>query len=351
MDFDNYINLSPYSLSKKDKQEVMLEVLNPLHQQHLEKCVEYNRITKVLFDGRKKISSLEELPFLPVSLFKTHALKSIDEKEIYKVLTSSGTTADVPSKIFLDSETAKLQSLALSKIMTQVLGKSRLPMLIVDSGSVIKERTTFSARGAGILGMSVFGKNHEYLLDERFELDEPVLQRFKEQFNGQKILIFGFTFMIWKYLVENKGVDLDLSNAILIHSGGWKKMNDMAVDNEVFKKELNKKFGISQVINFYGMVEQVGSVYMENKKGFLHCPNFSEIIIRNPVDFSVQKNGEEGLVQVISVLPKSYPGHSILTEDIGVCMGEDDMEWKGKYFKLLGRVKKADLRGCSDTIS
>jgi hypothetical protein len=216
---------------------------------------------------------------------------------------------------------------------------------------VIKDRTTFSARGAGILGMSVFGKNHEYVLNENYEIDETALKNFVSQYNGKKIFLFGFTFMIWQYLFLNPKVKMDLSNATLVHSGGWKKMNEMAVDNDVFKKELGKKFGLKKVYNFYGMVEQVGSVYIENEKGFLHCPNFSDIIIRNPVDFSIQENGEAGLVQVISVLPESYPGHSILTEDIGVCMGEDDLEWKGKYFKILGRAKKADLRGCSDTFA
>ena len=101
------------------------------------------------------------------------------------------------------------------------------------------------------------------------------------------------------------------------------------------------------------MVEQVGSVYIENSDGNLHCPNFADIIIRNPVDFSVQKIGEKGLIQVVSPLSLSYPGHSILTEDIGVQMGIDDASngWRGKHFKILGRAKKADLRGCSDTFN
>ncbi len=351
MVLDDYINIPQFVLDKEEKKNHLVDLLNQLHRHHVQTCDAYKKITEVIFPGVKKITSVEELPFIPVSLFKTHALKSIDDKDVYKVLTSSGTTGDVPSRIFLDSKTANLQSLALAKIMTHVLGKSRLPMLIVDSKSVISDRTTFSARGAGILGMSIFGKNHEYILNDSYEVNENVLRKFAEQFNGQKILIFGFTFMIWKYLVQQTNVKLDLSNAIMIHSGGWKKMHDLEVNNEVFKSELEKRFGLKQVYNFYGMVEQVGSVYMENEKGYLHCPNFSDIIIRNPVDFSVQKNGEEGLVQVISVLPQSYPGHSILTEDIGVCMGEDDTAWKGKYFKILGRAKKADLRGCSDTFA
>ena len=61
--------------------------------------------------------------------------------------------------------------------------------------------------------------------------------------------------------------------------------------------------------------------------------------------------GEAGIIQVVSLLPKSYPGHSLLTEDEGVILGQDDCPCgrKGKYFKVLGRLKQAEIRGCSDT--
>lgn len=333
-----------------NKEEILFPLVNTLHQHHYKKSQAYKSITDKLF--KKTPTTLEEIPFFPVSIFKTHELKSITNENIYKVLTSSGTTGSVPSKIFLDKDTAKIQTLALSKILTHVLGNERLPMLIVDSKKVLRDRKSFSARGAGILGLSVFGRRHHYLLDENFDISEENFESFFEQFNGQKILIFGFTFMVWKFLYLNKfKKKIDLSKAILIHSGGWKKLAEIAVDNDAFKESLEEKFGLNEIYNFYGMVEQVGSIFLENEKGHLHCPNFSDIIIRNPIDLSVQKHGEPGLIQVISSLPKSYPGHSILTEDIGVCMGENDLPWKGKYFKILGRAKKAELRGCSDTFA
>jgi len=336
--------------SVKEKNKWLFPFINNLHEHHKDKCEEYKLISDVLC--KKEPSTLDELPFLPVSIFKERQLKSIKEEDVFKVLTSSGTTGSVPSKIFLDKETAKLQTLALSKIMTHVLGKERLPMLIVDSKSVLKDRKSFSARGAGILGLSVFGRKHKYLLDDNYEIEKDTLLEFITLYSGKKMLIFGFTFMVWKFLYESDLTDgLDLSKAILIHSGGWKKLVDLAVDNDTFKKKLHNKFGITSIYNFYGMVEQVGSVFLENEKGYLHCPNFADVIIRNPEDFSVQPHGTPGLIQVLSALPLSYPGHSILTEDIGVCMGENDLSWKGKYFKVLGRAKKADLRGCSDTFS
>lgn len=343
--------MEQYALPKEQKNSYLVDILNNLHHFHYAHCDDYRRLTVKLFGDVTDIHSLEELPFIPVSLFKTRVLKSIADDKVYKIITSSGTTGSVPSRIYLDTQTAQLQTAALARIMTHVLGNQRLPMIIVDSKSVLKERNSFSARGAGILGLSVFGRDHLYLLDENYLPKPGELKQFLEKYHNQKILVFGFTSMVWQYLYQiSFPFPVDLGNAVLIHSGGWKKMLDQAIDNETYRKKMSEKFHLKRMYNFYGMVEQVGSVYIENSNGYLHCPNFSEIIIRNPVDFSVQPAGKEGLIQVISALPLSYPGHSILTEDIGVWMGEDDLNsgWYGKYFKILGRASKADLRGCSD---
>ena len=142
-----------------------------------------------------------------------------------------------------------------------------------------------------------------------------------------------------------------MRNSVLIHSGGWKKMNDIAVDNEEFKNKIKDFLNISKVHNFYGMVEQVGSVFFECEKGYLHTPSFADVIIRDPVTFDILEFGKVGLIQVLSCLPKSYPGHSLLTEDLGKICGEDNCSCgrKGKYFKVYGRVPKSEKRGCSDT--
>ena len=121
MVIDDYINLTQYSLLKEEKKKYFVYLLEQLHHFHLKECEAYKKINDVLFKGRRKIESIEDLPFLPVSIFKTHSLKSISDSEVYKVLTSSGTTGDVPSKIILDRKTASLQSQALSKIMMHKL--------------------------------------------------------------------------------------------------------------------------------------------------------------------------------------------------------------------------------------
>jgi hypothetical protein len=99
------------------------------------------------------------------------------------------------------------------------------------------------------------------------------------------------------------------------------------------------------------MVEQIGSVFLQGSDGLLHPPNFADIVVRDPVTWEELAPGQVGVVQVLSMLPWSYPGHSILTEDLGIVHGVDDDPggWLGKRFSLVGRVPKAQLRGCSDT--
>ena len=99
------------------------------------------------------------------------------------------------------------------------------------------------------------------------------------------------------------------------------------------------------------MVEQTGTIYMECRYGHLHASVFSDVITRRYTDFTHCDIGEPGIVQVVSVLPESYPGHSLLTEDEGTILGEDDCPCgrKGKYFQINGRIKDAEIRGCSDT--
>ena len=112
-----------------------------------------------------------------------------------------------------------------------------------------------------------------------------------------------------------------------------------------------KNFGIKEIHDYYGMIEQTGSIFMECESGHLHASIFSDVIIRDHVDFSEKPFGEKGIIQLVSIIPSSYPGHSILTEDEGILLGVDDCSCgrKGKYFKVIGRIQNAEIRGCSDS--
>lgn len=341
-----------FTLSQSEKDDILFTELLKLGLHHATNCQPYKRILDSRLWSEQR--SLVDLPYLPVGLFKSNNLFSVPEKDIFKTMTSSGTTGQAVSRVILDRETAGLQSKALVSVMTRVLGNDRRPMIIIDSKSVIQDRTTFSARGAGVLGMMPLGRSHFYALNDNMQLDTNGLTVFLDKHAGKPILLFGFTFMVWKYFlkaIRDQGLEIDLSTGTLIHSGGWKTLTKESVGNVEFKNELKEVTGLKSVHNFYGMVEQVGSVFLEGDDGYLYPPNFAEVIIRNPETWDESPNGTPGIIQVLSVLPRSYPGHSLLTEDMGVVhgTGEPDSGWLGKRLEVLGRVPRAELRGCSDT--
>lgn len=345
----------PYDLKKQMKQQALVKELNTLTIHHMNHSAAYRAMIEKT-TGFQEATSLEEVPYLPVQLFKLMELASVPQEDVVKVLTSSGTTGQQVSKIYLDKETSVSQTRALVEVMKPIIGGKRLPMIILDTKSVLKDRRSFSARGAGILGFANFGRQHFYALHDDMTVDWAGLQRYLAEHKGSKILLFGFTFMIWKHVYQEarkKGLEIDFGDSLLIHGGGWKKLQDEAVDAQTFNAELKRVLGIRHVHNYYGMVEQVGSIFVECVHGHLHTPNFADLIIRDPYSFEPLPYGEQGLIQVLSLLPKSYPGHSLLTEDLGTIQGEDDCPcgWQGKYFSVAGRIPQAELRGCSDTFA
>lgn len=351
---EQLLNTAPYSLSKKEKTNAINSILNALTVHHYQNCESYKRILDSINYEISSAANYWEIPFLPVRLFKMHDLVSVHKDKIFKTMTSSGTTGQAVSKIYLDKETSLMQTKVLAKIVSSFLGTKRSPMIIIDTETVLKNRNMFSARGAGILGFSIFGSRKMYAFNDEMELEIDKLKKFIEEQKSSTIFLFGFTFMIYQHFIkelQKTGSNLDLSNSVLIHGGGWKKLANESITSEQFKNLLYSTCNVSSVHDYYGMVEQTGSIYMECEYGYLHAPVFSDVIIRRPLDFSVADIGEAGIIQVVSALPKSYPGHSLLTEDDGVVVGEDDCKCGrlGKYFRILGRLKSAEIRGCSDT--
>lgn len=338
-----------FTLTQQDKEKRLRDELNALVSYHRQSCPPYDRIVDAL-GVCDAAETLAELPWLPVRLFKTKKLVSVPEDQVIRVLTSSGTSGEV-SRIHLDREAAAAQSRMLARTLATVLGSRRLPMLVVEGRGVVGDRRSYSARGAGALGLANFGRDHHWLLDADDRPDVGVLRAFLDRHGRAPFLIFGFTFMVWTYLYEvAREHGLDLSQGILVHSGGWKKLADRAVGNAEFRRRFGVDTGLTQIYNFYGMVEQIGTVFLEGPEGgSLYCPDFADVIIRDPVTWQEAPVGTPGILEVLSTLPTSYPGHVLLTEDLGVVHGIDDGHWPGKRVSVLGRLPRAEARGCSDT--
>lgn len=344
----------PYSLPDAVRSLLLLEGLNRLTARHYEACAPYQRMLDGAWSGGEPAAVLENVPYIPVSLFKTQRLQSIADDQIRVMMTSSGTTGQAVSRIAVDAETSLIQQKALANSLMHVLGQSRLPMLVIDTDAVFKNPSLISARGAGVLGLMRYGTKHAFALDASLEPDFAAVEAFLESHGKGPFFMFGFTYMVWiSFYHQFKDAGFDLSNGILIHSGGWKKMIEQSVDNSAFRKALGDAFGLRRIHNFYGMVEQIGSIFLEGPDGLLYPPNFADVIIRDPDTWQPCAVGTTGVIQVLSLLPHSYPGHSLLTEDLGVVRSVDKGTdgWMGKGIEVLGRVARAELRGCSDVLA
>lgn len=352
MNTKDYNKLRPYSLSRQEKDKFFEKKIVELTLHHYKNSKQYKKIFSFL-DRKIKGINLKQVPFLPARLFKDFDLISIPKKKIFKTLLSSGTSGTSPSKIYLDKENAYNQVIVLNKIISTILGKNRLPMLIVDRNPKLINKKIFNARAAAIYGFSIFGKNHTYLLDENNNIDYSSLNNFLKEYGNNNFFIFGFTSFIYENLIlklSNTLLKYNFQKGILLHGGGWKKMEDIKISNNTFKQKLLKTTKLKDVYNYYGLVEQTGSIFIECPKCLcLVTSVYSDILIRDK-NFRVVEDGKRGIIQLLSLLPKSYPGHSIITEDIGEVIKNNKCECskRGKSFRVYGRLKESEIRGCSD---
>ena len=317
---------------------------------HYKNSKEYKKILDLLYPAKVK-KNIESIPFIPAKLFKDIELKSISNKKVFKILQSSGTSGGKTSKIYLDKENAQKQTSVLNEIASKILGKQRLPMLIVDEKKNIFISRKFDAKTAAVLGFSLFGSSHHYLVKDK-KIDYKILKNFMKRYSNNTFFIFGFTSYVYEFLIKkinSKHLKENFSNGILIHGGGWKKMEKIKISNKIFKKKLKNKLELKNIFNYYGLIEQTGSIFFECKDcGCFVTSRYSDVLIRDK-NFKILENNKVGFIQLLSLLPKSYPGHSILTEDMGEIIENNCNSCFGKKkFLVHGRAEKSEIRGCSD---
>jgi len=307
-----------------------------------------------------KADTLADLPYLPVGAFKSNPpLALVDTYEVKRTLTSSATTSQVPSRVVLDAETAKRMTKGVTTIIKDFIGSARRPYLVIDTPENLSTQGELGARGAAIQGLGSFATEVVCCLrrdpEGNTSLDLERLLDCAAKWRETEVLAYGFTYVIWTQLVQplqRQGITLDIPNVRVLHSGGWKRLEREAVTKDAFIGGVASVFGCSpdRVIDFYGMVENVGVVYPDCERGNKHVPAFAEVVVRNPMTLEPVAVGQQGLVQVCSVLPTSFPGFLVLTDDMAEIIDYDQCPCgrRGTSFRFAGRVPKAEVRGCGN---
>lgn len=355
---EELLTMPPYSLDEQEREQLLL----PLIRQGARKACSNPHIrsmyTKLGLEP-EGMMELEEVPAVPVRMFKSFNLSTVDRSEVTRVLRSSGTTSQHASVVPLNKITASNQTKALRSILGAHLGDKRRVMLVIDHPGVNSPTRELTARGAGVRGLSIFAKDIVYLLREeegRLVLDEQALEKARSLAETQEVYVFGFTFIIWSVFckeMEERQLQLELPRAVVFHGGGWKKLKDQKVSREVFSQRLAGLLGCppTEVRDFYGMAEQTGVIFVDCEMGHKHVPVFGHVIMRDVRTMEECRVGERGLIEVMSVLGDSYYSQAVLTEDVGRLLGIDDCPCgrKGRYFVVEGRAEQAEARGCGDT--
>lgn len=329
-----------------------IDELNALTDFHRKHCRLYNDYVQTLFGDVGIARDLTEIPYLPVRAFKQFNLKSIEDHDVYKIMTSSGTSGQ-PSKIHLDKATAQVQTRKLVETFGAVISKKRLPMLIIDAESTIRDRRRFSARTAAINGFGMFARERIFSLNDDMTLNLERVTTFLERYPSEPVLIFGFTAMIWVHFIQalqQANIKLNVAHAMILHGGGWKKLAHLQVSPEIFHETIAATIGCNRVHNYYGMIEQTGSIYMACEAGHLHAANDADVLIRDTKNFNPLGHNERGVIQLFSTIQKSYPGHALLTEDVGWTQPGHHCPCGNPktILHIEGRLEQAEVRGCSD---
>ena len=350
-----------FQMTYGEKQQTLL----PLLQERARHCAAHHaglhKHNQQLGFASRPLQSYEDLPYLPVAMFKEFDLATVPPEQVMRTLLSSATTSGTPSRIPLDKGTGRRQAQGLAAIIKDVLGSRRRPFLVLDCAEINRPGHQLTARGAAVRGLMPFASELTYALirtDGGLDPDLDAMETFFAAHAGQEVLLFGFTFMVWSDLVlklRQRNIRFDHPELTLLHSGGWKKLTEQQVDKGAFAAGIAATFGCdpSRVLDFYGMVEQVGVVFVDCEAGHKHTPAFAEVAIRDFDSLRQVEIGGSGLIQVMSLLPESYPGYALLTEDVGELLGYDDCPCgrRGLYFRFRSRVEQVEVRGCGDTVA
>lgn len=362
LNLDGILNLKPYSFSQKEKEKILFPYMKRAIEFHAQKSREFKKVIQSQQVDQKNLNSYENLPYLHISAFKKFNLLSVPKNKIKKILFSSGTSG-TQSRIFLDAKTARYQTRTLVKILTNFIGNDRKLFLILDSRDTLNTPGGESfSRATAITSMYTFSNKIHFLLDSHLELNKSInTKNFEENFIGSNIVFFGFTWLVYTILNRNKAFLKSLfrkkitNDTIFLHIGGWKKLSILGISKKDFNHLISTTIGIKpeRIIDLYGLTEQLGIIFPDCPYGFKHVPLYSEILCRDINTLQPVGLNRSGFLQSFTPITTSYPGISILTDDIISLKGIDNCPCgrKGKYFTFIKRPEGIDLRGCGDTLN
>ena len=318
----NNLEKKIFSIQNKiDFEKIALEV----YQFQRENCVVYQNYLEVL--NRPEPKSIDEIPFLPISFFKSHSIITKDLTVQFDFL-SSGTTGMIRSKHSVQKP--EMYERSFSAIYKESIGNPTDHVILALLPNYIEQGNSSLVYMVENLIQQTQSPLSGFYLNEYEEL----VSNYKKAIaSGKKVIVFGVSYALLD-LAEAK---VNLSHAQIIETGGMKGRR-----NELTKEELHKTLieglGCAFISSEYGMTELFSQSY-SNKDGLFDLPNWMDVKIREMNDpFHYVEEGKTGGINVID-LANLYSCWFIATQDLGKKIENQ--------FQLMGRFDNSDLRGCN----
>lgn len=288
----------------------------------------YRQFSDALYKNPDVVRSLEQVPYLPVSFFKSHqVMTSVFEPDI--VFESSGTSATVNSRHLVRD--ISLYEKSFVKGFNRLYGE-------IGEWCVIGLLPSYLEKGNSSL---------VYMIDKLIQLSAHPdsgfylydFARLKDKLSileamNQKTLLVGVTYALLDFA---ELFQIKLRHTVVMETGGMKGRRKELLRDEVHKR-LYKAFEVDRIHSEYGMTELLSQAYSPSN-GVFSCPPWMKVLVRDEEDpLTVSRYGK-GVINVID-LANIYSCSFIATDDAGKLYDDGS-------FEVLGRTDGSDLRGCS----
>lgn len=290
----------------------------------------YNQYCRILNKTPETVISSSQIPFLPISFFKSHQVITTSfEPEL--VFESSGTTGSTTSRHYIKH--ASVYQRSFNKAFSLFFGDVKnscilglLPSYLERSNSSLVYMVDHLIKESGNKNSGFYLYNYSTLLD--------VIRKMEE--SGTQTILFGVSYALLEFANQFPG---QLKHIKIIETGGMKGRQKEMAKSELYYT-LKSAFDLDHIYSEYGMTELLSQAYA--KDGIYTCPPWMKIILRDetdPLTTSELGNITSGAINVID-LANIYSCSFIATDDIGKI-------YSNETFEVLGRLDNSDIRGCS----
>jgi phenylacetate-coenzyme A ligase PaaK-like adenylate-forming protein len=291
--------------------------------------VVYREFIEGLNIDAQMVKAVEQIPFLPVEFFKSHAILST-ATPVEVVFTSSGTTGMVTSSHFVTDVSWYTES--FRKTFALFYGDiKKYTILALLPAYLEREGSSLIYMADDLIKQSENPDSGFFLYDH----DNLYQQLKKQQAAKKPAILMGVTFALLDFIEK---YTLYFPELIVMETGGMKGRRKEMIREELHE-QLCRGFGVKTIHSEYGMTELLSQAYSKGD-GIFNCPPWMKIIVRDTNDpMALMNGGRAGGINVID-LANINSCSFIATQDLGKV-------YAGNSFEVLGRFDNSDIRGCN----